>query len=224
MTKIKSTVEHDHSLIAPHLIKDGEVPPILFFHFKKLNKDISKLMNQMKDGSLDVKNGFYISLNDPDLMESRTTLLKNLAAVFAAMKHLDVLSDVEAIVFTSEAFASEDASKRPSEDKNAKEVFMSYGQSSDGKSFSVFDKKLIKLAKKKGEMVTSIELAKDPDFESEFSSTASPVLDLFWETYKEMLVKVKEDGQHEVFIEHAKEDPVHVFIQGLQAALMASKL
>lgn len=223
MISIKKRTQDDHKLLSSHFIKDGSVPPIVFFHFSELDKDISEMMNKTRDGSLAVKDGFYLSLTGDSIRESQGKVLSNLALIFAALKHLDVLGELESIVFTTEAYGTEvETDVEDFDFENAKSMFTSFGVDKNGKKFQVVEDKLITLSTEGAELVSTIEL-KPTTVVLDTETANSPIINLLWETYVEGLEFVKKDSKYLEFVGEAKDDRVHVFISAIQAALQTNK-
>lgn len=228
MTKesIETQVIADSAIMEEYLRRDGEVPPVLFFHFPKLNRQIAKLMNKVPAGKMPVKNGFFLSLNDPVLMENRHDFLQHMGTIIATMELLSVLEAPDSIVFCAEGWASEQdpqkTKKRPSQDPKAKDVFISSGLTRDGLLYVDVKEKQLKMVKVNGKQAIQPELVPFGDKSSAHAS--APILESFFEAYNQTIEKMKVDKGYQQFEEMAKEDPVEAFRQGLDAAITMTKL
>lgn len=223
---IEKRVNEDGAIMEEYLYKDGEVPPVIFFHFPKINRKIANMMNKVPVGKLPVKNGFFLSLNDPLLMANRHDFLHHMGTIIAAMELLEVLEAPESVVFCAEGWASSEdpkkSKRRPSEDPKAKDVFITTGVSRDGETYVDVKEKVLKMVKIDGKKALRPELVPLDDKES--GQASAPLLEAFFDSYKSTIEKMRKDKSYKQFEEMAKEDPVEAFRQGMEAAMTMTKI
>lgn len=227
---IAEQVREDAAIMEEYLHKDGEVPPVIFVHFKKINRKIANMMNAVPAGKLKVKNGFFLSLNEPLVMSARYEFLGHLGTIMAAMNLLNVLEEPEALVFCSEGWASEADPKskkkqvRPKDDPKAKDVFIASGINKNGDVFVDIKEKKIKMVEIDGEKALKAELVKVDKYADNPADTRADVLEPFFASYKSTHEKMSKDKTYMQFSKQAEEDPVEAFRQGIEAALMMARL
>lgn len=223
---LEKQVKEDGAIMEEYLYRDGEVPPVIFFHFPKIDKKIANMMNKVPAGKLPVKKGFFLSLNDQVLMENRRDFLHHMGVICAAMELLKVLEAPESVVFCSEGWAStEDAINkglRPSQDPKAKDVFIISGLSSTGDTIAEMKEKRMKMVKVRGKQAIVPELL--PVSEEETKTASSPLLEAFFSSYRESIVKMRIDKSYKQFERMAESDPLDAFRQGVEAAITMTKL
>ncbi len=223
---IEKQVLEDGAIMEDYLSRDGEVPPVLFFHFPKINRKIANMMNKVPVGKLPVKNGFFLSLNDPLIMDNRHEFLHHMGTIIAAMELLEVLETPQSIVFCAEGWASsldpKKTKKRPSEDPKATDVFITSGMTKDGETYIDVKEKRLKMVKVDGKKALKAELVPFGDKSS--GEASAPILDAFFTSYHSTIEKMRKDKSYKQFEEMAKEDPVEAFRQGMEAAMTMTKM
>lgn len=223
---LEKRVKEDAAIMEEFLYRDGEVPPVLFFHFPKINRKIASMMNKIPAGKLPVKNGFFLSLNDQILMDNRHEFMHHMGVIIAAMTLLKVLEAPESIVFCSEGWASSSDTPtpkvRPSKDPKAKDVFVISGRNSEGATYIDIKEKLLKMVKVDGQKAIKPELVPMEDLSA--GEGMSPLLESFFESFTTHLKKMGEDKSYMTFSHQAAEDPVDAFRQGIEAAMIMTKL
>lgn len=227
ISTLENQVLEDMSLMEEFLHKDGEVPPVIFIHFKKLNRKIANMMNKVPAGKLKVKQGFFLSLNEPMIMSVRKEFMRHLGAVIAALNVLNVLEEPEAIIFCSEGWAStkninEKLTQRPSEDPKAKDVFIGSGTNNEGEKYIIMKEKHLKMVEIDGKKVLKPELIHITTVGTGDAYTT--VLEPFFESYHNAHKKMKKDKTYTQFSRQAEEDPVEAFRQGIEAVMMMARL
>lgn len=224
--KLEKQLKEDSGIMEEYLYRDGEVPPVLFFHFPKINKKISNMMNKVPAGNLPVKNGFFMSLNEQVLMENRATFLHYMGTIVATMQLLKVLEAPESVVLCAEGWASDvdDIKKgtRPSKDPKAKDVFIVSALSKDGEMIADVKEKRLKMVKINGKKAIQPELIDMMDNTAGMAS--SPLLEEFFLSYNSSLAKLRVDKGYEMFQSMAENDPVDAFRQGVEAAIIMTKM
>lgn len=225
---LQTIVEDDAKIMGEFVAQLGEVPPVLFFHFNKAPRKIANFMNKVPAGKMPVKNGFFLSLNDPVLMENRFSYMASLGLVFAAMVRVGLMEKPTSVVFCSEGWASEKQNIKPSKDPKARDVFITAGLNAAGESFVDMKEKKIKLTKEKDETKLTAELVAlelvafvpkkgEPD-QAQFQS---PLLEAFFGAYEEGEKKIANDEKSKKFkkfLESAEGDPIDTLRQALEAA------
>lgn len=221
-TSIKDRVSEDMALMEQFIVRDGDVPATVFFHFDKVNRKIANMMNKVPAGKIAVKNGFFYAINDPEILENRIHLMAHLGTIFAAMKLLDVIEEPKQVVLCAEAFMSTRPKKvRPSEDPKAKDVFIGAGLTIDGDMEAEVKEKRMKIIKDGEESRIEAELV---PFKQETSMVDSPSLTAFFESYKHALTSLEKDGSYKQFVKTASEEPVDTFRQAFEAALIITRI
>ena len=225
--KLEEHLMTDMSLLEERIIADGEVPAVVFFHFDKVNKKIASMMNTLPIGKMPVKNGFMYAINDPILMKNRVSLMAHLGTIFAVMKILKVLEQPTALVFCAEAYASisEDGTlpkMRPSKDPKAKDIFIGGALTFDGVDAVHVKEKHMKIVKRGKKTYITPELTIMEN--SDDIEMYSPVLKVFFESYKESLKKIASESEHQEFMQMAEDDPVDAFRQGVEAAILLTRI
>jgi hypothetical protein len=232
---LETRVLEDMEIMREHLERDGEVPATVFFHFDKTPRKIANLMNQTKMGKMPVKNGFFYAITDGMVMENRREFMAHLGTIFAAMTLLGVMDEPKQIVFCAEAFASVQKQKgkkkpkmiRPSEDPNARDVYIAAGTDQTGKQYVMIKEKKIKMIKDENGTALRAELVpinENDEVMAAHEDAQSPLIEIFFETYNQSKEKMKADKSYEQFQEMAQEDPTEAFNQGMQAAIMMTKM
>ncbi len=224
--KIRKQVQEDAAIMEEYIYKDGEIPPVFFVHFPKLSRKISNLMNTLPVGTLPVKKGFFVSLNDPFLMEKRHEFFQHLGTVIAVLELLKVVEAPESIVFCTEAWASlndpEITKIRPSKDPKAKDIFLANGLTRTGESFVTVKEKHIEIVKKGKKQAVKYLLVPINDQSKKLPPV--PLLNVFFESYTASLQKMATDKGYRQFEAQAKENPTEAFRQAIEAAMTMAKM
>lgn len=221
---LEEYVKEDGKMMEEYLYRDGEVPPVIFFHFPKINRKIANMMNQIPAGKMNVKNGFFIALNDRRLMESRGEFLHYMGSILAALEKLNVLEAPEAVVFCAEGWASTTDNKgklpkRPSKDPEAKDVFIASGINKEGEFIVDVKEKVMKMVKVEGGKAIKPELI--PMMDNSAGDAYSPLLADFFKGYTKALADPDKGWQ--MFSKMAEEDPIDAFRQGVAAAITLTR-
>jgi len=227
-TELEKVANDDMLLLNEFMKEKGGIPPVLFIHFKDINKDIAKMMNQSSRGNIKVKNGFYIAINDPFAITYRHDFVGYLGAVMATLKILGVIPEPESIVMCTEAWASRKEGVRPSKDPEAIDALVLTALSiKNEKYLKIFEKRVkVTNSNKVDDSMFSVEFVSNSELDEMGKEGTSelPLLDKFYESYNEGLIEMNKNRELKRFKESADTDPVSLFQQAVSAAFAMTKI
>lgn len=225
MRKIKTLVQQDFDIIAPFVERDeGNVPPILFFHFDKLDESISKELNTTQGAdTLNVENGFFVPMNRESVLENKDIFMGFMATIMATLTKSKTAGKLKGVSISVSGRAMK-IDKTSGEAEKEADVFLVSGIDDKGNNFSMAKE----LAPRMGMDKMVYDLI-DSDFISEaVDSSASLFITNFFEDYNNTMERIDRDQENLKFLAETKEEyldePAKFVAEMIDAATHATTL
>lgn len=192
--QIKTLVNQDFDMMAPFIIRDeGNVPPLLFFHFKNIDPKVSEALNNtVQDDLINVESGFFVPMSHQSILENKDVFMEFMATIMAAFKTVGLTEELLSVVIAVTGKAAK-INTETSEKESEADIFIVSGMSSTGKTHT--KAKEIKL--RMGTDAVICDLVESSFLDDGIDKTAEAFIgEDFFELYERNLKQLPEDKKN----------------------------
>lgn len=202
--QLKTIVQQDFEMMSPLVIRDeGNVPPLLFFHFKDIKPEVVEAMaTTVQEDVLKVESGFFVPMTRQSILENKTVFMEFMATIMAALKTVGITKELLYVVIAVTGKAMKIDTKTNEKEAEA-DVFIVSGINEKGETFTV--SREIKLSM--GPDAVVCDLVESGFLDEGINNTAEAFIGKdFFELYKMNLERIPTDKANLGVLEDSRKE------------------